>query len=1012
VGEVIYAFGGYELDTARYELRGAEGRIPIEPRALDVLLHLVVHRDRAVTKEELLDSVWGDRFVSEAALTTALRTVRMAIGDSGKEQRLIRTVVRHGYQFVGTIEQAASGSLPDPDRGVPLPPRLAMSSGLGFAGREHERALLRDAWKAAAEGELQVVLVSGEAGIGKTTLCSVAAAAAHDEGAVVLYGRCDEELSIPYQPWREVVAGLDQHLPEVLAGHREALATLMGGEGAADLDSDSARFALNSAVVDVFEAVSSRGQPALVVLDDLHWADGPTLALVRHLVERAPATPALVVGTFRDTDIDASHPLNGLLAATHREPGTSRVAVHGLDDGELLDLLEAGAGHEMDDDGLALRDALEAETEGNPFFVTEILRHLTETGAIARHDDGRWTLPTDLQVRGLPVSVREVVGRRVERLGPDARTALETASVIGRDFELDLLAELLGEDPARTFERIAPAVDNALVIDAGARFAFTHAIVAHTLYAELSPTAQAFGHRAAAEALERRIGDDAGERAGEIAHHWVHAIGPQDRNKAAGHAQRAGDHALTHLAPDAAVTWYEQALELLPSDHPTERCEILVGLGTAQRQAGDPAYRETLLEASHGATDLARDDLLVRAALANNRGETSGFGVVDDERVEILQRAVAACPEGADGAMLCAILAVEVHGASAEQAEEAASRALALARAAGDDRVVVRVVRLAESALRAPQELPRRQQILREGIDAAARTGDPQLRGMLSISHHELALLSGDRDAMDRERDIRDTFSQRSPEPFVRWTNAQTLATHLFLDGDLAGAEAAADAAFELGVATAQPEAFSGWAGQIFEIRRAQDRLTEVAEAIEQIHLENPTLQVFRAALAHVWCELGRTDEARALTDALDVSPDGAPQYWATSLMLWAEVCHALELPEAAAQLIPFLDDWRDQVASTGATTEGAIAHGLGLALATVGRDDEAASAFDHALEVNRRLRAPLFVARTQLAQAELIAGTDPGRARALATEATTVAERLGFSRISRHAEELLQLVG
>jgi predicted ATPase/tetratricopeptide (TPR) repeat protein len=888
-----------------------------------------------------------------------------------------------------------------------------MSSGLGFAGREHERALLRDAWKASAEGELQVVLVSGEAGIGKTTLCSVAAAAAHDDGAVVLYGRCDEELSIPYQPWREVLAALDQHLPEVLAGHREALATLLGGGGAADLDSDSARFALNSAVVDVIDAVSSRGRPPLVVLDDLHWADVQTLALVRHLVERAPATPALVVCTFRDTDVDASHPLNGLLAATHREPGTSRVAVRGLDDRELLDLLETGAGHEMDHDGLALRDALEAETEGNPFFVTEILRHLTETGAIARRDDGRWEVPTDLQVRGLPVSVREVVGRRVQRLGPDTRTALEAASVIGRDFELDLLAELLGEHPAQTFDRLSPAVANALVVDAGGRFAFTHGIVVRTLYGELSPTERAFRHRAAAEALEARVGDaDIGERAGEIAHHWVHAIGPQDRTRAAVHAQRAGDHARTHLAPDVAVTWYHQALELLPSDHTTERCEILVGLGTAQRQAGDPAYRETLLEASRGAIELARDDLLVRAALANNRGETSGFGAVDDERIEILRRAVAACPEGADGAMLQAILAIEVHGASTEQADEAASRALALARAAGDDRVLVRVVRLAESALRAPQDLPRRQQILREGIDAAARTDDPQLRGMLAISHHELALLSGDRDTMDRERDIRDTFSARSPEPFVRWTNAQTRATHLFLDGDLVGAEAAADAAFELGVASGQPEAFSGWAGQIFEIRRAQDRLAEVAEAIEQIHVENPTLQVFRAALAHVWCELGRKDEARSLAEDLDVSPGSAPQYWATSLMLWAEVGHALHLPEPAAQLVPLLDEWRDQVASTGATTEGSIAHGLGLALATLGRDAEAADAFDLALAVNQRLRAPLFVARTQLAQAELVLGSDPEGARAFIAEAIATAEGHDFARIRRHAEHLLQRVG
>lgn len=443
--------------------------------------------------------------------------------------------------------------------------------------------MLADAWKdVIASGRRRVVLVSGEAGIGKTTLCSVFAAETHRE-AVVLYGRCDEEPAIPYQPWREVLTGLGRGAPDVVAGRREALAPLLGGTGAVDLESDSARFAVYGAVVDVLDAVAAGGRPALVVLDDLHWADVQTLALTRHLVERALTTPVLVIGTFRDSDVDASHPLTALLAATHREPGITRLGLRGLDDGEVLDLLEAAAGHEMDRDGLALRDALRAETEGNPFFVTEILRDLAETGAISKRDDGRWRTPARLHARGLPVSVREVVVRRVERLGAGTRTALDTASILGRDFELDLLSELLGEDPARTFERLAPAVDNALVTDAAGRFAFTHAIVARTLYEELSPTARALAHQAVGEALERRDDGDPGEQAGEIAHHWTHALAPQNRVKASYYAQRAGDYALAHLAPDEAVTWYAKALELLPADDLTQRCEVLVGLGTAQR---------------------------------------------------------------------------------------------------------------------------------------------------------------------------------------------------------------------------------------------------------------------------------------------------------------------------------------------------------------------------------------------------------------------------------------------
>ena len=1002
-----FRFDGFELDAARYELRSSGASISIEPRAFDLLHHLVVHRDRVVPKEELFDSLWGDRFVGEAALTTALRTARIAIGDSGKEQRLIRTVLRRGYQFVGNVLESSPTNRAAYARLDSLPARLGESSGLGFAGRDDERAILEQAYKeVATSGQRQVVFVSGEAGIGKTTLCSVVAAGAHRDGALVLYGRCDDELSIPYQPWREVIAGLRAEFPDVIADRGDALGPLVGLASGEDVDSDSARFALFSAVVDVLDTVTADGPPALIVLDDLHWADVQTLAVVRHLLQRAMATPVLVVATFRDSDIDPGHPLAGLLATAHREPGCTRLALSHLDDAEMLTLLEIVAGHEMDHDGLALRDALRAETAGNPFFVTEILRHLTETGVVRQTDDGRWIAPADIKAHGLPISVREVVNRRVEHLGAETRTALDTASVIGRDFDLELLASVLDEPPARTFERLTPAVANALVSDAAGGFSFAHAIVGHTLYEELSHTARAFLHEAIAAALEQL--SDTDERAGEIAHHWARAIGPSSAIKAAEFALRAGDHALAQLAPDEAVTFYRQALDLTPDSDARRRCVVLVGLGTAQRQAGDPEHRETLLEAGHRAIDLGDDDLLVRAALANNRGEVSRFGEVDEERIQILEAAIAVRPDGPDSALLHAILGIEMHDGSDRAVHATAAHALDLARAAGDDRILARVVRLAESSLQTPDALTCRYDWLQEGIAAAERSGDPILSGMMSMSHHEIAVELGDRDAMERERIARAAFARRSPEPFVRWTNEQTRFTHHFLDGDLEQAEDAAGVAFELGVTTGQPEAFFAYAGQLFQLRRTQDRLAEVADELEQFVGENASLDVFSAGLAFLCCEVGRESEARSLADEISVSRGEAPQFWSTTLMLWAEVCHMLALPEPAARLVPVLDGWKNQVASTGATTEGSIAHGLGRALATVGRTDEAAEAYDLAIRVNGRLRAPLFVAASRLAQAELFVEGQPERSRDIATDVLASTAHLDLARIRRLAGQLL----
>ncbi|MEU4160419.1 hypothetical protein [Actinoplanes sp. NPDC026670] len=277
------------------------------------------------------------------------------------------------------------------------------------------------------------------------------------------------------------------------------------------------------------------------------------------------------------------------------------------------------------------------------------------------------------------------------------------------------------------------------------------------------------------------------------------------------------------------------------------------------------------------------------------------------------------------------------------------------------------------------------------------------------MSQHEVDLQLGDRDAINRERLVLESFARDSPEPFVRWTTSQTQSMHLFMDGDLDGAESVAQDGFELGVASGQPEAFYGYAGQIFQIRRAQDRLAETAGAIEEVLQANPALQVFHAALAYVRCELGRETEARALIGAFDISACGAPQFWSTALMLWAEVCHTLDLPEHASRLVPVLSRWQDQVASTGASTEGAIAHGLGRALATLGRTQEAAAAYELALTVNRRLRAPLFVARTHLAYAQALSGAEPGRARAMAAEAEKTAQRFGFAMVQRHVTRLLE---
>ena len=359
-------------------------------------------------------------------------------------------------------------------------------------------------------------------------------------------------------------------------------------------DPDAERYLLFGAVAGFIARLCS-DNPVLLVLEDLHWADKPTLLLLRHLIAATDSSRLLVLGTYRPTDLGAEHPLADVLAVLRREEQVRRVDLHGLNDAEVVALLEAAAGHSLDDQGVVLAHALYRETDGNPFFTREILRHLAETGAISQRADGRWIAEVDFRGHGsLPTSVREVIGRRVARLGEETAQALQAAAIIGRDFELDLLAGVTDKSEDHLLDLLGAAIRAVLIREEPqrpGRLSFSHALIEHTLYDDLGPTRRQRLHLRVAAALETIYGDDPGDRLGELAYHWAQASQPVDASKAIQYALHAGDHALAKLAPDDAVSWYGQALDLIdrqPVADALARCEALVGLGSAQRQAGDP----------------------------------------------------------------------------------------------------------------------------------------------------------------------------------------------------------------------------------------------------------------------------------------------------------------------------------------------------------------------------------------------------------------------------------------
>jgi predicted ATPase/class 3 adenylate cyclase len=516
----------------------------------------------------------------------------------------------HAFTSVGALElKGLPGPLeaievvwePAVGAGTALPERLRELPATAYVGRVAERERLAELWGQTRNGSLRLALISGEAGVGKTRLSAQLALDAHLEGATVLYGRCDEDLGVPYQPWVQAVNHLVKEAPQrVLDVHVERF----GGDAARLIpalrdrvrelpsargnDPETDRYLLYAAVVGLLEE-AGKPEPLLLVLDDLHWADAPTVSLLRHVVTAGRSIAVMVVGTYRDSDLSRDHPLTALLADLHRDRGGERMKLSGLQTGDVLSLIEALAGHELDEDGCALAEEITRETAGNPFFAGELLRHLMEAGAIVQEDGGRWHVVGEVAELGLPQSVREVIGRRVERLGSDARRALSAAAVIGRDFDLGVLLAVVDLPQPELLDLLDDAVAASLLQESSeraGRFTFVHALVAHTLYEDLGATRRALLHRQVAEALEELCSEAPGERlvaefseaigsaggsAAILAYHWREG-GHLDRT--VHHLLMAAERAGRGGAEAEAVTLYNQALDLIPEDDAARRRDV------------------------------------------------------------------------------------------------------------------------------------------------------------------------------------------------------------------------------------------------------------------------------------------------------------------------------------------------------------------------------------------------------------------------------------------------------
>jgi class 3 adenylate cyclase/tetratricopeptide (TPR) repeat protein len=916
-----------------------------------------------------------------------------------------------------------------------LPATLVAGEVTGFVSRDVELGRLVEGWADARKGKGKLLVVSGEPGVGKTRLAAELARVAHVEGACVLHGRCYEEGVVPYQPFVEAVRPLvqavsgDELRAAVPVGLPE-LGRLVPELGADFPVSDSLRPEPEAERYRLFEAfgalldLAAGSAGTLVVLDDLHWADQPTLVLLAHLLRRPTAAIVQVLGTYRDTELAPTHPLAGMLGALRRDDGVSRVALHGLDADGVAALLRAWAGHDVQPDFVT---AVFAETEGNPFFVNEVVRHLAESGAIYQRA-GEWVSDLSVDQLGIPEGVREVVGRRLAHVGESAIALLTTAAIAGREFDAALVAEASSVDEGTALDALDDAVRGGLVQEvtsAVGRFTFSHALVQETLRHQIGTAKRAFLHRRVGEAIERRYPEHLDAHLSELAFHFGEAAAAANADKAVDYAARAGARALAQFAYEDAVAMFERALQALDiggDADPTRRVDLLTQFGAALGWAGRWERAWALLDEAMESARQARDP--ERFALA-----VVEYARIFDNEVEHgegtrrrIAEALALLPEG-DSALRATLLVsaggwLTLQTGEAERREQVIFEGLAMARRVGDLRAQASAIGLLNLGEWDPTRFSEALDLQREAIELANKAVDPEYEIVARCARAEM-LVSAGRVAEAREEVARAGAVDNAIAG--RTLGSLTILSRRIMFELLAGRFDSADQlAEELratgggleNLLTAQWYAIS-----TSRVRSEQGRLAELEPLVREL-VDATEASGWRARLAAMYVELERLDDAREqleLLGRLDLEAEARAPVWLVTAAYLAETARACTAVELARSLYPLVSPWTGRAVTViGIACNGSIDRHLGLLAATLGRTDVAAAHFESALSMNRDLlESPPLTARIKVDYAAFLLERDETgdreRAQTELTDALATARELGMLRVAARAGSLLR---
>lgn len=521
-----------------------------------------------------------------------------------------------------------------PDR-LPPPPLITGSAHepIHLSGRADEMTRLQSIWERTAPGQQQIAVVTGEPGVGKTRLVLEFARTIANQ-ATVLVGRCDREALVAYAPWIAIFhwmirATPAQDLRQQLVGVEAAselakivpeIATRIHvGEARASATPDGRRYHLFEAGTQLLAAASQRA-PMLLILDDLHWADPGSLLFLRHMIRSTRDAAICILITHRNDVPEWSAEFRDLVESLRREHTPERIALTRLSDDDVSDIVEAWIGRSAPP---SLTRLVARHTEGNPLFVVEMLKHLDELGTLTARTE--WERPLMLADVGLPDGIRQLIGRRLERLSATTRRLLTIAAVMGREFRLSVIEGLVDLDEDAVLDAMDEALTAGIVTEepgTPGNFSFAHTLIRETLYISITAARRVRLHHRIATALEQQS-SSSDSRLAELAYHFGQAAVYKSAEKALDFATRAGDRAVATLAFESAAHWYEMALRSVDfispnQDAAAKRFDLHVKRGKSFFAVGQWGPAKNAFEAATSLLDPTEQEkrcaLLVRLA--------------------------------------------------------------------------------------------------------------------------------------------------------------------------------------------------------------------------------------------------------------------------------------------------------------------------------------------------------------------------------------------------------------